>query len=208
MLGMNPYIVMQVPYLPRVVIKSEEKRLVFAEVYSPMHVDTDGEAMSADEIEKMAHRFLASGRVGNVDVTHNYQKSGCVIVESFIARKSDADGFVEGSWVLGVKVVPDELWEAVKKGELNGFSFAGEVKKIPVTAKVLLTKRLEGESEKAEVEGVVEEHSHPIEIAFDVEGKVSLGVAKFASGHEHPITRLTATDEVLQHRHRLIVVND
>ena len=83
-----------------------------------MHVDTDGEAMTANEIQKMAHGFLAAGRTDKIDVGHNLKESGCVVVESFLARKGDADGFINGAWVLGVKVLPDELWEAVKTGEL------------------------------------------------------------------------------------------
>ena len=39
----------------RIVIKDESKRLVYGEVYAPLQIDTDGEAMTSEEVEKMAH---------------------------------------------------------------------------------------------------------------------------------------------------------
>lgn len=112
----------------KLVIKSEDRRLVYGEVYAPLHIDTDKEAMTASEIEKMAHNFLSRGLTNKIDIGHNLQESGSVIVESFIARKNDPDGFIEGSWVIGV-LVPEDVWPAVKNGELNGFSFYGKVEK-------------------------------------------------------------------------------
>ena len=51
---------------PKIVIKSEDERLVYGEVYIPLHVDTQGEAMTAEEIRKMAHDFLMSGKVNRL----------------------------------------------------------------------------------------------------------------------------------------------
>jgi len=133
----------------KIVVKSDDRRLVFGEVYSPLHVDTDTEAMTAAEIEAMAHRFLISGRTDKIDVGHNGMESGCQVCESYIAKANDADGFVEGAWVLGVYVLPDDLWQAVKSGELNGFSFAGAVGRVPAEAVVEVTRKLEGETEKS-----------------------------------------------------------
>jgi len=79
------------------VIKSEEERLVYGEVYSPLHVDTDGEAMTAAEIKKMAHHFLSSGRVNKIDVSHNLEESGAIVIESFLARKHEPDGYFDGA---------------------------------------------------------------------------------------------------------------
>jgi len=56
-------------------------------VYSSLHIDTDGEAMTADEIEKMAYKFISDGNIRKIDVGHNNEESGSFIVESFIARK-------------------------------------------------------------------------------------------------------------------------
>lgn len=63
---------------------SGEFHYVFGEVYAPDIVDTDGESMAASDIQKMAHDFLARGMVRALDVNHDRQSSGAVVVESFI----------------------------------------------------------------------------------------------------------------------------
>lgn len=191
----------------RIVVKSEAKRLVFAEVYSPLHVDTDGEAMTADEIEKAAYNFLASGNVDNIDIRHDTKKSGCVIVESFLARKSDPDGFIEGAWVLGVKVAPDDLWQKVLSGELNGFSFMGSVTRVPVRAKVKVARKLLGETEES-AKGMLPPHFHELVVLFDDDGCVKPGETDETLGHKHQILRATATESALEHSHRLILIEN
>ncbi len=192
----------------RVVIKSESERLVYGEVYAPLQVDTDEEAMTADEIKKMAHSFMMDGFTSKIDVQHSQAESGCLIVESFLARKNDPDNFIEGSWVLGVKVLPDELWEAIQKGELNGFSFGGSVpNKETVTVTVSITKRMVGSCEKSEDGGLLPAHDHSIDIEFDSDGKVVKGETSLDLGHKHPILRTTATEESMDHSHRLILIS-
>lgn len=189
-------------------LKSEEQRLVYGEVYSPYHVDTDGEAMTPGEIEQMAHAFMSKGSTSKIDVSHSYEESGCLIVESFIARKSDPDGFVEGAWVLGVKVLPDELWADIKKGELNGFSFAGGVKKNVVTVKVLEVKSLSGETEKSDAGGVLPEHDHAINLKFNEDGSLIPGKTSGSLNHSHPVDKATATESAFEHAHRMILIEN
>lgn len=196
-------------YLRNLVVKSEEKRLVYGEVYSPLHVDTDGEAMTADEIEKMAHSFLERGLTTQIDVGHNQKESGCAVVESFIARKEDPDGFIDGAWVMCVRVTP-ELWVDVKKGELNGFSFMGSATRVPVETTVSVAERMTGDTEKSDNSGLLPEHSHPVEIAFK-EGRIVPGETLPMLGHVHKIAGATATlpafpDSPMEHSHRLIMI--
>jgi hypothetical protein len=193
--------------MPQMVIKSEERRLVYGEVYAPLQIDTDGEAMTAKEIEAMAHRFLSLGRTSKIDVQHNCVESGALVVESFIARKNDPDGFVLGSWVLGA-VIPEEYWGAVKKGELNGFSFMGPVAKSKTRAEVTVTKRMLGETEKVLAGGILPSHDHSIDVAFDDNGSVVRGVTGDTLGHFHPVTKTTATEVAMDHSHRLILIEN
>lgn len=193
---------------PKIVIKSEEKRLVYGEVYAPMRVDTDDEAMTADEIERMAHDFLARGKTDKIDVTHNYKESGCVVVESFIARKQDSDGFVEGSWVVCAKIIPDELWSDVKKGEINGFSFAGSADKEPIVVEVKVVRKLEGETEKSETDGLLPPHSHEVKLAFDDSDKVIPTYTSSVYSHKHEVLRTTATEKEMSHSHRLVLIDN
>jgi len=193
-------------FLRNVVIKSEEKRLVYGEVYSPLHVDTDMETMTAEDIQSAAHAFLASGRVNKIDVGHNGVESGCLVVESFIARKQDPDGFIEGAWVLGVQVTP-QYWEQVKTGELNGFSFAGSVEKVPVVATVVVARKMMGRTELSS-KGLLPPHDHSVEIDFSENGRVLAGKTGKTLEHSHAVNRATATDRELDHSHRLILIEN
>jgi hypothetical protein len=191
----------------RIVVKNEKRRLVYGEVYAPNQIDTDGEAMSAEEIEKMAHNFLMHGRTDRIDEMHSYKQTGCLVCESFIARKNDPDGFVRGSWVLGVYVLPDEMWEKVQKGEINGFSFAGRAQSDEVVAMVKVVRKMIGETEESE-EGLLPPHRHALDIEFDEDGKIVKGETDVKFEHRHPVLRTTATEESLEHSHRMILIDN
>lgn len=109
------------------------KRIVFGEVYVPMELDTDKEAMTYDEIEKLAHSFLVLSR--KIDVQHEEEIVEAYPVESFIARKGDLE-FTEGAWVLAVKVVDEDLWGEIERGERAAFSFSARTTKRSVLAHV------------------------------------------------------------------------
>ena len=111
------------------IIKNEAERLVYGEVYVPMHLDTDNEFMTAEEIQKAAHRFMLQSQTRNIDEEHQGEGRGDTIVETFIAKAGDPDGYVEGSWVAGGYIRDDERWEKVLKGEINGWSMAGKTQK-------------------------------------------------------------------------------
>ena len=191
----------------KIVVKSEDERLVYGEVYAPLQIDTDGESMTAIEIKKMAHKFLMNGLHDKIDVMHDYKESGCLVVESFIARKNDPDGFIENAWILGVKIIPDELWDQVKKGELNGFSFSGKAAHNPSLVTITVTKKMIGTSEKSEP-GLLPEHNHNISIMFDDDGRIVDGIAEEKMGHTHVIQRTTATEINMEHAHRLILIDN
>ena len=195
------------PSIKRIVVKSEDEHFVLAEVYSPLHIDTDGEAMTSEEIRKMAYRFLSEGRTKKIDIQHNKKESGCVMVESFIARKDDPDGFIENSWVAGLIVPVGEVWDKVKKGELNGFSFYGEVQKVPARAKVMMTKKMEGETEDS-VDGVLPPHSHEVTLTFSSDGRVEKGRTQKFLDHDHEVLKATATEVEWEHGHRLVLVEN
>lgn len=111
------------------VFKDEAKRLVFGPVLIPDEPDTDGDVVSAEKIEEVAYKFAED--YGNIDLMHSLQNVG-KMVETYIARTDmeyEMDGermFVpKGSWMLGVRITDDAVWESVQKGELGGFSIMG-----------------------------------------------------------------------------------
>jgi septin family protein len=100
------------------------KHIVYGEVYVPYEKDTDGNWMTPEEIEKMAHSFLENLRLTQIDKQHDQEPDEGVVVESFIARPGDPD-FTPGAWVLGTKVLKDDTWEQIMKGEITGYSIEG-----------------------------------------------------------------------------------
>lgn len=178
-----------------------EQQIVYAEVYIPYRVDTDHETMSKSDVEKAAHEFLANGKVFKIDVQHDLKESGCQVVESFIARKGWTP-FVEDAWVMGVKCT-DEIWEAVKSGELNGFSFYGVTKKVPARVLVEVTKQVAGITSDQTANSPLPEHQHTFIINFDEKGNIVSGKTDMVHEHFHPITRGTATEVEMDHRHRV-----
>ena len=105
--------------------KSDAKQqIVFGEVYVPNRRDTDGNFMTAETIEKMAHDFLRNKRNAQISKGHDGNSDKGCVVESFIARDGDPD-FVAGSWVVGVHVPDARIWKSIEAGELTGFSIEG-----------------------------------------------------------------------------------
>ena len=105
--------------------KSDDtKQIVYGEVYKPDVKDTDGNWMTRETIEKMAHDFMANLKNDQIDRNHTGLKDKGSVVESFIVRKGDPD-FIEGAWVIGVHVPDKRVWQQIVKGELTGFSIEG-----------------------------------------------------------------------------------
>lgn len=181
-----------------------EFHYVFGEVYAPDIVDTDGESMTAEDIRKMAHDFIAAGKVKELDTNHNHQICGAEVVESFIARAGDPD-FAEGAWVLGVRMTDGPLWELVKSGEINSFSVDALVTKVrsdrdPPAYSVSCGTTME----PVEQEGI-EPHTHGYYLEFDRQGHVKFGETTVASGHLHKIYGTVTTEPSEGHSHRFFV---
>lgn len=106
----------------------DEKRIVIGVVYQPDTPDAHDDQMSAEEIEKAAHLFMENQHTYNIDKQHDLQADKGYVVESYIAPCDMEIGdqvIAKGSWVAGVKVTDDDTWDAIKKGEITGFSMWG-----------------------------------------------------------------------------------
>lgn len=90
---------------------------------------------SKETIKKMADKFLRQKRTDETSIEHDGKKLGAdkvYITESWVSEdpvkdKSAAYGFElpAGTWFVSMKVEDTEVWEQIKKGELNGFSVEG-----------------------------------------------------------------------------------
>lgn len=179
-----------------------EQRLVFAEVYAPNRPDSDGEYMTATEIQKMAHEFARKCRMGQVDVMHDNQTvPGVSIVESFIAREGDPD-FLAGSWVVGVHVDNDDVWQAIKDEKINGFSMEALVMREPKEVEIEIPPVVSGSTTKSEG------HEHRFYVTYDDNGTFLGGRTDVVDGHFHIIKAGTVTELSHDHRHKFSAVDD
>ncbi len=105
-----------------IVMKDLDRQIVYGPVLIPDLPDTDGDVVSKDKIEAVAHRFLEEYRL--MEHMHTL-KSVARPVESYIAPvdiELGGNRIPQGSWVMGAKVNDPDAWEDVKKGRLTGFS--------------------------------------------------------------------------------------
>lgn len=177
----------------------DEQQLVFGEVYAPGFPDSQGDFMTRESIQQMAYEFMRKGFVNKIDLNHNQQESGCYVVESFIARDDDPI-FIPGSWVIGVKCT-DEVWQLVKSGELNGFSFDGVGFRVEKEIEIEMPTVIEGETDEANG------HKHRFFVKYDEEGNFLGGwTDQGPDGSKHRILRGTVTEEDNGHAHRFSFV--
>lgn len=119
----------------------EEERFVMSLVLepndgkdgAPMKPDTQGDIYSLDAVRKAAHAWMEFH--GAIDLNHSWKELGKEKVrtlESFLAPVDFTCGegdraykVVKGTWMLGVRVVDDALWKAVKAGEIGAYSIGG-----------------------------------------------------------------------------------
>ncbi len=104
-------------------------------VYEPMKEDTQGDFMTAEEIEKAQRTHAKSGNA--IDLQHNGEKLGNVtVVESYIAKSDeelDGHTITKGTWVMTVEVPEGAIWDAIEKQEITGFSMGGHGRRDPVS---------------------------------------------------------------------------
>jgi hypothetical protein len=179
-----------------------ELRIAWGEVYAPNVPDSQGDYMTADEIRKMAHRFMENGRQHKVDCNHDNKEAHTnVVVESFIARKDDQT-FIPESWVVGVHVPDQSIWESIKKGEINGFSLQARAMRSATTSKLEVLREPSGMVLAAHG------HTHSFNVSFSDEGRFIGGETSFDEGHAHAINGGTVTEPAgaTSHIHRYSVI--
>jgi hypothetical protein len=125
-----PQVTKSAPLFAKIV--KAEKRLVTGLVLRPEVTDGQGDIMSAEVIAKAAYDWLARfGKKTQLGLQHSSFKKNedrFVLAESYIAPINFALGsdlVTEGTWLMTVKVLDDDIWEAVKAGEITGFSIGG-----------------------------------------------------------------------------------
>jgi len=179
--------------------------LVYGVVYAPLAVDSHGETMTEEEVEKMCHDFLYYGRNANIDVMHNNEACGARVVESFKVREGDNDfGEHVGAWVVGIKIPEGDVWSKIKSGEYSGFSLQALARKVPRKVVVEVVRAASGSTEENDTDDL-EKHSHEFVIEMDDAGRVTMGVTTETLGHTHKIYNTVSTDPTESHSHRYFI---
>lgn len=118
-----------------------ERRMLYGPALIPdkkiLRVDeTTGEEyyiyFTKETIYNCAHLFLKKHLQDAHSIEHQTPIEGCTVVESWLIEDSQKDkaahfglNFPAGTWMLGTHVREDNVWEAVKAGEITGFSIEG-----------------------------------------------------------------------------------
>jgi len=113
-------------------ILKAERQLITGVVLQPEVTDAQGDIMSADVIEKAAFDYLKvfnrSTKLGLQHKSFQKKERRFYLVESYIAPIEfvlNTKTVKKGSWLMTVKVEDPKIWEAVKKGDITGFSIGG-----------------------------------------------------------------------------------
>lgn len=116
------------------IVKADSQRLVYCVVLEPDTVDAQNDMVDAVEIEKAAHDYMLAHRtIGNMHAN----VAEAAPVESFIAPVDmtiNGETIRKGSWVIGIKIFDDALWQAYLDGEYTGVSIGGSAERIPESA--------------------------------------------------------------------------
>jgi len=83
---------------------------------------------SKDTIRQIVQSFFKSGYQSNMNIEHSATNADSFIFQSMIVDKAKGISFMDlpdGSWVVGVKVLNDEVWADIKAGKRKGFSVEG-----------------------------------------------------------------------------------
>lgn len=120
-------------------VEDGEKRMLYGPALIPnqpiVRYDGNNEkyyiTYSKDTIEQTAQNFLKRNLHHNHTIQHAMPVNNLTVVESWVTTgahdKSMNYGFElpEGTWMIGVKVDDEATWQAVKNGEVKGFSIEG-----------------------------------------------------------------------------------
>lgn len=111
----------------QIIEKNSNEHYVTGIVYEPMTEDTDGNYMTEPEIIKAAYWFAENG--DSVDLQHSFEKlTTAKVVENWVTKSDstiNGKSIKKGTWVMTVKIADSDLWNAIEKGDITGFSMGG-----------------------------------------------------------------------------------
>lgn len=114
-----------------IVRKDAKKQIAYAAALVPDEPDSDGDPVTAEKIEEVAHEWMANYRW--MDEQHTLKSMDYAVpVESYITpapmqvtMKGVEVELPAGSWIIGSHISDPSEWERVEKGQLGGLSIMG-----------------------------------------------------------------------------------
>jgi len=127
----------------QVIERNEELREVTGIVADPINVDVRGLQIPEHLIVDAQREFSLNFR--NTGINHEKDdlkrpilyNDTVRIMEDWIVRNDqviDGEFVPKGAWMLTFRFTDEALWERVKRGELDGFSFEAAIVKRPANA--------------------------------------------------------------------------
>lgn len=189
----------------------EWEHIVMAEVLIPDVPNVYGDIYTRTTIREFMETYMREGFYIDVDHDNVDVAGGAYMVECFIARKGDPD-FIEGSWVVGMKIVDEALWQRVLDGEINGYSWEAMTEMFPVLFQHLRTRVVVGVTEPDPTDG----HTHSYSVVLNALNRPIAGGTGETNGHAHTISSHTVTDEAKNglfgtshvHRYQVLVLEE
>ena len=107
-----------------------ERQLSYGVVLRADVEDRQGHTVPAEEVEKAAHKWMARSRHYDYQHVFDLDPGDAEVVESFIAPVDmfvvdEKPMVVKGDWVVVTHYKDKNLWERVKKGDIQAYSIRG-----------------------------------------------------------------------------------
>lgn len=112
----------------KIVKRDDEKFLVFGYASVADVVDSQGDTISIEELEKGAYLFMLHGGMA-AEMHRVYGVAD--VVESIVFTKEKlkllglAEDALPPAWWIGMKVRDTEVWQKIKNGDYKSFSIGG-----------------------------------------------------------------------------------
>lgn len=181
----------------------EFEQVVYGEILVPNVPNVYGDIMDESAVRQAMYTFAEHGFIADIEHDQVDRTGDLVVVESFIARPGDPD-FIEGSWVVGMKINDPDTWAKVLSGDINGFSYEATCSLLEVAIPDTGNRVVSGITEPDLMDG----HTHSYTVVVNTLNQVVAGGTEVTDGHSHTISYHTTTDESNGHTHRFQVVPD
>lgn len=115
---------------------TDDERYVLGPVLVPNVVDTQGHLFPESSVRKTAFKFMREYKKNKFMHVLDLNADDITIVENYVAPADfELNGRVvrKGTWMMGVIIHNDVLWNHIKEGRVRGFSIGAKVTKSGIT---------------------------------------------------------------------------